>query len=124
MCNVASYHIKQAMNPSLALVENDDLKRWLPVDDESLVRTTSIAVGMVELELLLAHYNVSEAWVEAAKVARAMGMVSAADSTKHVKAALGLLEKAGSATLVVQQLELDMPSDIARRPCILYANRT
>jgi hypothetical protein len=26
VCNVASYHIKQAMDASLALVENEDLK--------------------------------------------------------------------------------------------------
>jgi hypothetical protein len=44
-----------------------------------------------------------------------MGMVSAgsADRTKHMKAALGLLEKAGSATAMVQQLELDMRGAMA-----------
>ena len=29
VCNVASYHVKQSMDVSLALVENEDLKRWL-----------------------------------------------------------------------------------------------
>jgi hypothetical protein len=109
VCNVASYHVKQSMDPSLALVENEDLKRLLLLDDETIVRAAAVAVGMSGLEVLTAQYSAAEEWVEAAKVAWAMGMVSAgSDRKKHAKSALDLLAQAGSATLRAQQLELDM----------------
>jgi hypothetical protein len=109
VCNVASYHVKQSMDPSLALVENEDLKPLLLLDDETIMRAAAVAVGVSELESLLAHYSTSEEWIEAAKVAWAMGMVSAgSDRKKHGKTALDLLAQAGSATPQAQQLELDM----------------
>jgi hypothetical protein len=113
-CNVAIYHMKQSMDPSLPLVENEDLKRWLLVDDEMLVRVAAMAVGNAELELLLEQYKTAEDWIGAAKVARAIGMVSAttSDRLKHGTAALALLEQAGSDTTMVQQLELDIRSSI------------
>jgi hypothetical protein len=109
VCNVASYHVKQSMDPSLALMENEDLKRLLLLDDETIVRAAAVAVGMSGLEMLLAHYSAAEEWIEAAKVAWAAGMVSAgSDRKKHGKSALDLLAQAGSATPQAQQLELDM----------------
>jgi hypothetical protein len=110
VCNVASYHVKQAMDASLALVENEDLKRWLMLDDETVVRAAAVAVGMAGLESLVAHFSAVEAWVEGAKVERAMSMVSAGsvDRVEHAKAALDLLEKAESTATPVQQLELDI----------------
>jgi hypothetical protein len=110
VCNVASYHVKQAMDPAVVLVENKDLKRWLLLDDETIVRTAAVAVGMEELELLLAHFSAEEEFVEAAKVAWAMGRVStkAGGRKQHAKVALGLLEQAGSTAVGAQQLELDM----------------
>jgi hypothetical protein len=109
VCNVASYHVNQSMDPSLALVENEDLKRLLLLDDETIVKAAAVAVGMAELEVLLAHCSAAEEWMQAAKVAWAMGMVSGgSDRTKHGKSALDLLAQAGSATPQAQQLELDM----------------
>jgi hypothetical protein len=99
------------MDVTLVLVENEDLKRWLlAVDDETVARAAAVAVGMAGLESLLAHFIAVEAWVEGAKVERAMSMVSAgsADRINHAKAALGLLEQAGSTATRVQQLELDI----------------
>jgi hypothetical protein len=115
VCNVASYHVTQSVDPSLALVANEDVKRLLLADDEMIVRAAAVAVGMAELELLLAHYSAAEEWVEAAKVAWAMGMVSGGSdgSKQYGKAALGLLAKAKSATTSAQQLELDMRSTLA-----------
>jgi hypothetical protein len=102
------------MDPSLALAENEDLKRLLLLDDETIVRAAAVAVGMVELEVLTAHYSEAEEWTEAAKVAWAMGMVSAgSERKKHGKSALDLLAQAGSATPQVQQLELDMRGSLA-----------
>jgi hypothetical protein len=114
VCNVASYHVKQSMDPSSTLVENKDLKCWLLLDDEAIVRAAAVVAGMLDLESLVAHYSTMQKWFEAAKVKQAVGMVSAeaADHIKHMKAALGLLEKAGSATAVAQQLELDVRGNL------------
>jgi hypothetical protein len=110
VCNVASHHVKQSMDPSLALVANEDIKRLLQVDDETIVRAGAVAVGLAQLELLLAQCSTAEEWVEAAKVAWAMGMVSGgSDGTKQYgEIALELLAKVDSATAAAQQLELDL----------------
>jgi hypothetical protein len=115
VCNVASYHVKQSIDPSLALAANVDVKRLVLADDETIVRAAAVAVGMVELELLLAHYSAAEEWIEAAKVGWAMGMVSGGNHgfQRHGKAALGLLVKAESVTAAAQQLELDMRGALA-----------
>jgi hypothetical protein len=115
VCNVASYHMKQSMDPLLALVENEDLKRLLLLDDETIVRAAAVSVGMSELEMLMVSYSAAEEWMEAAKVAWAMGMVSVDSPSflKHSKAALDLLQRVGSATTAVQQLELDMRGKLA-----------
>jgi hypothetical protein len=60
VCNVASYHVKQSMDPSLALVENKDLKRLLLADDETIVRAAAVAVGLSELEVLLTHFSTAK----------------------------------------------------------------
>jgi hypothetical protein len=114
VCNVASYHVKQLIDPSLVLVENEDLKRLLLLDDETIVRAAAVTVGLLELELLLAHYSTAEEWIKAAKVAWAMGMISATPNNRkqQSKAALTLLEQDGSVTAVAQQLELDMRSSL------------
>ena len=33
-CNVGSFHIKQSMDPAVPLVQNEDVKRWLMLDDD------------------------------------------------------------------------------------------
>jgi hypothetical protein len=117
VCNVASYHVKQSMDPSLALVKNEDLKRLLLLDDGTIVRAAAVAVGISVLEVLTAHYSALEEWIEAAKVAWAMGVVSGGDDCViHGKAALDLLTQAGSATpqAQAQQLELDMRGTLVR----------
>ena len=75
-----------------------------------LMRAAAVAVGKANLESLIAHYKAAEKWVEAATVTRAISTVSAArsDRVKHARAALALLEQAGSETTKAQQLELDI----------------
>jgi hypothetical protein len=109
-CNVAIYHMKQSMDPSLALLEDEDLKQWLLLEDEMIVRAAAVAVGNVGLESLLVHYKAAEEWVKGAKVTRAISMVSAtaSEQVKHAIAALALLAQAGSKAIEVQQLELDI----------------
>jgi hypothetical protein len=110
VCNVASYHVKQSTDPSLLLVENEDLKRLLLLEDEMLMRAAAVAVGQADLESLLAHYKAAEEWVSAARIARAISAVSGtrSDRVKHARAALVLLEQGGSESIEAQQLELDI----------------
>jgi hypothetical protein len=102
------------MDPSVPLVENEDLRQWLLLDDEGITRAAASAVVVAELELLVAQYNAGEEWFEAAKVSQAMGMVSAnmVDRMRHGKAALDYLQQVVSATTQVQQLELDLRSSL------------
>jgi hypothetical protein len=114
VCNVASYHVKQSMDQALALVENKALKRLLLLDDATIVRAVAVVVEMSELEVLTAHYSAAAEWIEAAKVAWAMGMVSGgSDRKKHGKSALDLLAQAGSGKAQAQQLEIDMRGTLA-----------
>ena len=44
-CNVGSFHIKQSMDPAVALVQNEDVKRWLfDVEGEAVFRQTALAL--------------------------------------------------------------------------------
>jgi hypothetical protein len=114
VCNVASYHVKQSMDPSVPLVENEDLRRWLLLDDEAITRAAAAATGIAELELLVAQCDAGAEWFEAAKVAHAMGMAggSRTDRLRHGRAALDFLQKVVSATTQAQQLELDLRSSL------------
>jgi hypothetical protein len=67
VCNVASYHMKQSMDASLALVENEDLKRLLLLGDETIVRAAAAAVGVSELEVLTARFSASRGVVRGGK---------------------------------------------------------
>jgi hypothetical protein len=114
VCNVASYHVKQSMDPSVPLVENEDLRRWLLLGDEAVTRAAAAAAGEAELELLVAQYSAGEEWFEAAKVSQAVIMVSAStvDRLRHGRAALDFLQQVVSATTQTQQLELDLRSSL------------
>jgi hypothetical protein len=114
VCNVASFHVKQSMDASMPLMENEDLKQWLLLDDETLVRAAAVVAGTARLELLVAHYRSGEEWFQAAKVLWAMGMVGTGvvDALRHGKEALELLQQVASATPQVQQFELDMRSNL------------
>jgi hypothetical protein len=52
--------VKQSMDPSLTLVANEDLKRWLLMADEMVARAVAVALSMAELESLLMHYTAAE----------------------------------------------------------------
>jgi hypothetical protein len=115
VCNVASYHVKQSMDPLVPLLENDNLRRWLLLEDEAITRAAAGVTGIADLELLVAQCDAGEEWIEAAKVSKAMSMVSAslADRLRYGKAALEFFQKIGSATTQVQQLELNLRSSLS-----------
>jgi hypothetical protein len=66
-CNVGSFHIKQSMDQSVPVTENEDVARWLMLNDAVLFRQTALAVGEETLEVLVAHFTGMSPWVEAAK---------------------------------------------------------
>jgi hypothetical protein len=103
------------MDPSVLLVENEDLRRWLLLGDEAITRAAAGAAGVAELVSLVAMYTVGEEWFEAAKVSQAMSMVSTstADRLRHGRVALDLLQQVAPATTQVQQLELDLRSSLS-----------
>jgi hypothetical protein len=105
------------MDPSVPLVENADLRRWLLLKDEAITQAAAGAAGVAELKVLVAHCRAGEEWFEAAKVSQAMSMVSAssADRVTHGRAALEFLQQVVSATTQVQQLELDLRSSLGLR---------
>jgi hypothetical protein len=113
-CNAAIYHMKQSMDPSLPLVENEDLKRWLLVDDEMIMRAAALAAGILGLESLLTHYKAAEEWVDAARLTRAISAVSESRSERvvHAMSALALLKQANSQSTAAQQLELDISGNL------------
>ena len=56
-CNAGPFHVRQAMNPSLPLVEDDALKRWVMNEDRVLARAAAIAVGLENIDALVAHFK-------------------------------------------------------------------
>jgi hypothetical protein len=110
VCNIGNFHIKQSMDPAVPVIDNEDVKRWLVVDDAVLVRQVALAVSVAELEVLATHYTDQRQWFKAAK-AKWAGHFFIADKLLAVAAleeTLELLENYGSVrTNEALQLELD-----------------
>jgi hypothetical protein len=98
------------MDPAVPVVDNEDVKRWLVLDDAVLVRQVALAVSVAELKVLATHYTGQRQWFKAAK-AKWAGHFFIADKLLVVAAleeTLELLEKFGSVrTNEALQLELD-----------------
>jgi hypothetical protein len=109
VCNVGSFHLKQSMNQSVPVTENEDVARYLMLDDAMLFQQTALAVGEKELEALAAHFTDKSQWLEAAKVRYAVYLVSSSPSVAMMDEVMELLEKCGSTrTSGALQLELDV----------------
>jgi hypothetical protein len=109
VCNVGSFHLKQSMNQSVPVTENEDVARYLMLDDLVLFQQTALAVGEKELEVLAAHFTDKSQWLEAAKVRYAVYLVSSSPSVAMMDEVMELLEKCGpTRTSGALQLELDV----------------
>ena len=76
-CNVGAFHVKQAMDPSAAVTEDESIQRWLLQEpDRVLVKGVAAAVGKQGLAALVTHYLQKEGWLEAAKLQCAAGSIS------------------------------------------------
>jgi hypothetical protein len=108
-CNVGSFHIKQSMDRSVPVTENEDVARWIMLNDTVLFQQTSLAVGEEALEALVAHFVDTSQWVEAAKARWAVYFVSSSPSLAMMDEVIELLEKCGpTRTSGALQLELDV----------------
>ena len=92
-CNVGAFHVKRAMDPSVHVAEDESIQQWVTGSDLVLVRAVATAVGADRLALLAAHFSKSGAWLNAAKVERAVSTLTdeAFGDATHSKAALALV---------------------------------
>jgi hypothetical protein len=112
--NVGSFHIKQSMDPSVPMAENEDVMQWLLVDDALLSQQTALAVGEEQLEKLVVHKTTGQRWLEAAKIKMAVSFLTKGPLLVIFDQALELLEKCGTArTTAALQLELDIVGNAA-----------
>jgi hypothetical protein len=110
-CNVGSFHIKQSMGQSVPVTENEDVMRWLMVNDTVLFQQTALAIGEEALEALVAHFTERSPWVKAGKARWAVYFVSSSPSLAMLDEVMELLEKCGpTRTSAALQLEMDVIS--------------
>jgi hypothetical protein len=109
VCNVGSFHIKQSMDQSVPVTENQDMERYLMLDDTVLFRQAALAIGKAELEELATHFAETSRWLEAAKVRWAVYYMSSSQTLTMMDEVVELLEKCGpTRTSGALQLELDV----------------
>jgi hypothetical protein len=110
-CNVGSFHIKQSMDQSVPVTENEDVMEYLMLSDTVLFQQTALAVGEEALEALAAHFADRSQSVEAAKAKWAVYFVSSSQTVEMMEEVVELLEKCGSTrTSGALQLEFDVIS--------------
>ena len=112
-CNVGSFHVTRAVDPSVALTEDENAKLWILQNDRVLARTVARAVGAEELYLLSTYFREKASWLDATKVERAIitlgegyGQV---DGEHGSAAALALIATHSLATEDAQQIEVSDP---------------
>jgi hypothetical protein len=111
VCNVGSFHIQPSMDRSVPVTENEDVARYLMIEDTVLFQQTALAVGEEELVAFAAHFVDKCQWVEAAKSRWAAYFVSSSQSVAMMDEVMELLEKCGpTRTSGALQLELDVIS--------------
>ena len=108
-CNVGSYHVSRASDPSVAVAEDENIRRWVLNEDGVIVRAVATAVGAEGLSMLVEYFLRSESFLYAAKVesaaaAAAPGGMFGKDAHARVTAALALIEEHSLVTLEAQQL--------------------
>jgi hypothetical protein len=91
------------------VTENEDVMRWMMVNDSVLFQQTALALGEEALESLVAHFTGRSQWVEAAKARWALYYISSIQSLAMMDEVMELLEKCGpTRTSGALQLEFDV----------------
>jgi hypothetical protein len=113
VCNIGNFHIKQSMDESMPVTENEDVVRWMMLNDTVLFRQMALAVGEEQLEALVVYFVGKGRWLEAAKARFAIAAMMDRGTTRSLamvdEVVEELLEKCGSErTSGALQLELDV----------------
>ena len=101
-CNVGPYHAMRAMDPSVGVADDEDIKRWVVDEDGVVAGAVAKAVGMDGLEALVEHFTSEGEVLSAAKLQWAIACNGAFVDEGRMKAALALID--GLATEEAQQL--------------------
>eukprot|EP00935_MAST-01C_sp_MAST-1C-sp1_P001514 g1514.t1 len=121
-CNVGSYHVRRARDPAVGVAEDENIKRWVLLEDSVLMRAAALAVGTDELMELVKHFLGGNKLFQAAKtefaiqsvigLTKAWAVSKAGAAAQHGEhAALALLEQIrerGDYAHQHQQLELNL----------------
>jgi hypothetical protein len=59
--------MKLALDASAPMVQSEDLRRWLLLEDDVLFRQATITMGLAGLATLAKEYTEKEAWFEAGR---------------------------------------------------------
>jgi hypothetical protein len=96
------------MDRSVPVTENEDVMRWMMVNDSVLFQQTALAVGEEALEILVTYFTGRSQWVEAAKARWAIFYIGS-QSLAMMDDVMELLEKCGpTRTSGALQLEFDV----------------
>ena len=128
--NVGAYHVKHAMDPNIAIVQDIAVHRWLLTEDKAVVRAAALAVGIEELKALVTHWTSIGELVKAARLEFVTGMAiallvgggSTGEAIAHEKAALALIERSGETSDELQKMELVMSALHGTDWCVLISN--
>ena len=92
----------RAMDPSVGVTDDEDIKRWVVDEDTVVAGAVAKAVGMDSLEALVEHFTSEGELLSAAKLQWAIANSGALVDEGRMKAALALID--GLATEEAQQL--------------------
>ena len=106
-CNVGPYHAMRAMDPSVGVADDEDIKRWVVDEDAVVAGAVAKAVGTDGLEALVEHFTSEGEVLSAAKLQWATACEGVFIDGERMKAALALID--GLATEEVQQLVSALP---------------
>ena len=67
-CNVGAFHVKRATDPSVAVVDDEDVRRWMLDEDMTIVTSVAVAIGPDALAALVTKLTEEAEWLKAAKV--------------------------------------------------------
>ena len=101
-CNVGAYHVTAAMDPSVRVADDEDIKRWVADEDAVVAGAVGKALGKEGLEALVEYFTSKGEVLSAAKLQWAIANSGTLVDEERMKAALALID--GLATQEAQQL--------------------
>ena len=97
----------RAMDPSVGVADDEDIKRWVVDEDGVVAGVVAKAVGVDGLDALVEHFTSEGELLSAAKLQWAIACVGTLVDEGRMKAALALID--GLATEEAQQLVSVLP---------------